>query len=77
MPDSEPFTIRGKVVRVELEGGFWGVVDSEGNRYVPISPFLPEIQKDGLNILAHIELVTVFSTTMWGKHARFHSIQGV
>lgn len=74
MPDSEPFSIRGRIVRVELEGGFWGVIDSEGNRYVPIAPFDAKYLQDGLKIEATIELVTMFSTTMWGKHARFHSI---
>ncbi len=74
MPSSEPFSIRGRVVRVELEGGFWGVIDAEGNRYVPIAPLDSQFLKDGLPIEAEIELVTMFSTTMWGKHARFHSI---
>ena len=77
MSQSEKTSIEGKVVRVELEGGFWGVIDSAGNRYVPIDPLERPFLGNGLSISADIELVTVFSATMWGKHARFHKIRSL
>lgn len=60
---------------MDLEGGFWGVIDDAGNKYVPIEPLDEHLLKDGQRISGEIELVTVFSSTMWGKHVRFHRIQ--
>ena len=77
MSSPEKTSVVGQIVRVELEGGFWGVIDDSGNRYVPIDPFERSFLKDGLRISAEIELVTVFSSTMWGKHARFFNIQSI
>ena len=77
MSSMESMSLVGKIVRVELEGGFWGFIDDSGNRFVPIDPFERSFLKDGLRISADLELVTVFSTTMWGKHARFLNMQSL
>lgn len=75
MSSTESMSLAGKIVRVELEGGFWGFIDDSGNRYVPIDPFERSFLKDGLRISADLQLVTVFSATMWGKHARFSNMR--
>jgi hypothetical protein len=67
-------SIKGKIVWVDLEGGFWGVIDDEGNKYVPTEPLDPTFLKDGVQISADVEPVVMFGTTMWGQHARFHTI---
>jgi hypothetical protein len=62
--------IEGKISYQDLEGGFWGIISSEGNKYVPIEK-LPEIFRvDGLEISAELEEVLVLGTTMWGQHVR-------
>ncbi len=75
MSESIISSIVGQVKKVEIEGGFWGIEASTGERYVPLEPLDPNLCSDGLVIRADIEQVTVFSTTMWGKHVRVHSIQ--
>ena len=77
MSESNISSIVGTIKRVEIEGGFWGIESSSGDKYVPLDPLDTKLCRDGLAIQADIEPVTVFSTTMWGKHVRIHSIQAV
>ena len=63
-----------QVVRVDLEGGFWGLVSEDGGKYQPLD--LPETyQVDGLRIVARLESVTAFTTAQWGKTVRVTSIR--
>ncbi|NQV72344.1 hypothetical protein HQ496_04405 [bacterium] len=77
MSESNISSITGTVKRVEIEGGFWGIESSTGDKFVPLDPLAPALRTNGLAIQAEVELVTVFSVTMWGKHVRVHSIQAV
>ena len=77
MSDSNILSIAGTVKRVEIEGGFWGIESSSGEKFVPLDPLESAFCTNGLSIQAEVELVTVFSVTMWGKHVLVHSIRAV
>jgi hypothetical protein len=67
-------TIEGTVSFQDLEGGFWGIVDLDGNRYVPMESLPDDVMKDGLKIKAEVETVQVIGTTQWGSYVKVHSI---
>jgi hypothetical protein len=58
--------ITGTVKYVDLEGGFYGIVDDQGKRYDPVN--LPEaFKEDGLRVKCHIKkLPERMSFHMWG-----------
>ncbi len=65
MPDFE-----ARVVRVPLEGGFWGLVADDGRRFDPGA--LPrELQQEGLRVRVRAEpLGGVAGIRMWGTPVR-------
>ena len=66
----------GNVTYVELEGGFWGVVADDGQRFQPVEQ-LPDIfQVDGLDI--YFEYVVADQTAtiqQWGQPVKFTDIE--
>lgn len=64
VPEAIAFT--GKVHRVSLEGGFWGLVGDDGRKYQPLK--LPaEFQRDGLRVVGKLrEKRGARSFRMWG-----------
>jgi len=58
--------IRGEIKYINLEGGFYGVVDHNGNKYFPIN--LPkQYQVDGLKVFIKARLrKDIVTTAMWG-----------
>jgi len=67
-------TIEGTVTFQDFEGGFWGIIDSEGNKYVPIDRLPDDFRVDGKKITADLETVHMLGTTMWGTHVKVTSI---
>ncbi len=67
--------IRGTMVRVEVEGGFYGIVAENGNKYDPLN--LPDAFKvDGIKVKCQIEeLDQQVSIHMWGKLVRILEIE--
>jgi len=64
---SEKMEIVGEVVRVELEGGFWGIVDRDGRRYDP-SGLPSAFQQAGLKVRVHARAdAERLSFRMWGR----------
>lgn len=61
-------TIRARVTYQDLEGGFWGLVASSGERFMPVEPLPADLREDGLEVEATIEPAHVLGTTMWGTH---------
>lgn len=59
------YTIKGKVVHEELEGGFWGIVGDEG-KWRP-QEFPSELKTVGLEVELEVQNVDVMSMFMWGK----------
>lgn len=66
--------IEGKITFQDLEGGFWGIISSDGKKYVPIERLPEDFRVDGLKIRANVEEVLVLGTSMWGKHVQIISI---
>jgi hypothetical protein len=68
-------TIRGEVAFIDLEGGFFGIVDEEGHRYDPTN-LPPEFAVAGLPV--HIRGRTLPGTVgfhMWGTRIEIISIE--
>lgn len=50
---------------IELEGGFWGLIDDHGNQYLPLN--LPEqLKLNGQTATLSIETLDVMGSMMWG-----------
>jgi hypothetical protein len=67
--------IVGTVRHVELEGGFFGIVDEQGNRFDPVN--LPErFEKDGLRVKFRMtKLQDRMSFHMWGTLVKITKIE--
>ena len=67
--------IPGKIVYVDLEGGFYAIIAYDGSRYNPVN--LPEkFQKDGLHIrFSGSPERKAASIQMWGTLYRIREIE--
>ena len=74
LPDNA-FLFHGKVVRVDIEGGFYGIVSSDGGRYDPVN--LPgEYQQDGIEVRGVARpAANAIGFHMWGMVVEIISIQ--
>jgi len=72
---SNAFRFHGTVVHVDLEGGFYGIVSSDGGRYDPIN--LPEeYRQDGLEVRGLVRPASnAIGFHMWGMVVEIISIQ--
>ncbi len=75
MASNQDVTITGQITRVDLEGGFWGVVDQDNKHFVPLNPLSSEFQQHGLSVQIEAREVTVIGVSMWGQHIKIISIQ--
>ncbi len=68
-----PFS--GKVIWVELEGGFWGIMTHQGQKLDPRG--LPEsMRKEGLRVKGTIRLLkNMMSIRMWGTLVEITAIE--
>ncbi len=69
--------IEGKISYQDLEGGFWGIIDTDGKRYVPVERLPDHVRIDGMRIRADLEPVHMVGTAMWGEHVKVASITTV
>ena len=69
--------VRGRVVHEPIEGGFWGIVDEDGERYQPIVDLPPNVRHVVLAVEAVVEPVGLVSLMMWGKTVRVRSIRPI
>ena len=64
--------IKGTVVKVNLEGGFWGIVDDAGQEWLPIN--MPEqLKVDGASVEVTAKEVDVMSMFNWGTTIEIRS----
>lgn len=66
--------ISGHVTYVELSGGFWGIISSDGEQYQPVSPIPANLQKEGLKVTARVSPAAGMSIFMWGTQVKIDSI---
>lgn len=67
--------IKGKVVYLNLEGGFWGIVDQSGEQWRPVN--MPEqLKAEGKEVeIKAREVEEDMSIFMWGTPVRILSFQ--
>lgn len=65
--DDKLLSFQGEVVFVEIEGGFYGIVDQNGQKYLPSN--LPDILKqNGLKVRGNAQLKSgKLGFKQWGK----------
>jgi hypothetical protein len=56
----------GTVQRVDLEGGFFGIVTDEGQDLYPLN-LADEFRRDGARIRFSFEAAAVFTMHQWGS----------
>ena len=58
--------IKGKVTYEDLEGGFWGIIDENGSKWIPV-PMPEQLKQEGANVqLTAIVLEDYQTVYMWG-----------
>lgn len=66
--------ITGTVIRLDFEGGFWGIEGDDGKKYRPDN--LPKkAQKAGQRINVDLEIIPSFSMMMWGIEVKIHKLE--
>lgn len=60
--------IKGTVKYQDLSGGFWGIIDQQGEHWKPVK--MPKkLQKEGLKVeIEATKATNVFSVFMWGSN---------
>lgn len=67
----------GTIQYIDLEGGFYGIVDDDGNKYGPVN-LQDEFQEDGLRVKFSFKILTnTVSTHMWGTLIELTEIQKI
>ena len=70
----EGTVITGRIIYMDIEGGFYGIKGDDGNNYDPVN-LSSEYQRDGIRIKASITFEkNVSSIRMWGKIIRINQI---
>ncbi len=66
-PASGSRAFSGRIVRMELEGGFWGIISDQGERFDPMN--LPrDYRQEGLLVNGHLVVrEDMAGTHMWGR----------
>ncbi|MFT5167036.1 MAG: hypothetical protein ACI8P3_002273 [Saprospiraceae bacterium] len=65
-------TIKGTVTFQNIETGFWGIIDSAGEKWMIIN--MPEqLKYDGKKVTVTIQPIDAMSTMMWGNPAEIIS----
>jgi len=72
--DSPTEKIAGTIHHKSLEGGFWGIVVSDGRRLVPVNPIPSRLQREGTRIEAEIKAAHVLGAVQWGTPVEVMSI---
>ena len=64
--------ITGTITHVPLATGTWGIVDNQGNEWLPIN--MPEqLKKEGKKVTLTIKEADAMSVFMWGTPVRILS----
>lgn len=67
--------VTGTLVFEDLEGGFWGIVSSDGNRYEIENAIPSDLAKAGLKVKAKVEKTGGVSFRQWGYPVKVTSIK--
>ena len=67
--------ITGIVVYEDLEGGFWGIVTGDGDRYEIANELPAAVREPGCMIKADIEPAGTVSIRQWGRPVKILSAE--
>ena len=71
----KPLSYSGKVIHVQLEGGFYGIIADDGSKYDPIN-LKKEFQEDGLRVtIVARPKPGMGGFHMWGSYIEIISIE--
>lgn len=70
-------TIQAKVTKVDIEDGFFGLVNDLGFQYQPVDPLPTEFQEDGKAVKVTIEDAEGVSFMQWGQTVKVLHIEAV
>lgn len=75
--EADVIAFSGKVIWLDLEGGFWGIETAQGKQLLPMA--LPEaFKKDGLQVRGQfLVLKDVMTIQMWGTPVELSHIEAV
>ena len=66
--------VTGKVVYLSFEGGAYGIVDSNGRKFLPLN--MPEqLKKDGANVTCIVKPSDAETMIMWGEPVTIESFE--
>jgi hypothetical protein len=72
----DSFEIRGKIIYLSFEGGFYGIVSDDGKHYDPIN--LPEdYKKVDISVQVVATIYDGYSSHMWGTLINIYSIKKI
>ena len=74
--DGETITGTGTIRYIQLEGGFYGIITEEGEKYLPLN-LKEEFKEDGLRVWFKGKLRKVLTIQMWGKPIEILEIQKI
>ncbi len=69
-------TLTVTVKHIDLEGGFWGLLDDKGEQYEPID-LPPGLRQDGLRARVSVSFPDVMTGHMWGVPVEIKSVKEV
>ena len=68
--------IKGKVVYLSFEGGAYGIIDSNGRKYLPLN--MPEqLKKDGAEVVCTVKPSDAETMMMWGEPVFIESFETI
>lgn len=69
--------IIGKIVKVDISGGFWGIEGNDGRKYQPSDSIPRKYQQEGLEVKAEVQPSNDFTIFMWGQSVKVSKIEKI
>jgi len=70
------YNITGKIQKIDLEGGFWAIIDiNTQKKYLPDEELPAQFQKDNLNVQVTFEPSAKSTVYQWGRTIHVLDIQ--
>lgn len=69
--------INGKIVYLDLSGGFYGIEGNNGEKLNPVDGLPKTFQKPGLQVEVSYKSSDTFSIHMWGQNVNIVDIKMV
>ena len=67
----------GKVVKVSVSGGTWGIEGEDGQQYMPVNGIPQGFRKQGLRVRCNAQPANGVDLFMWGRQVSILSIDEI